>query len=130
MKVLLVDDSETIRRLQKTILAAHGVDDVVEAGTEEEAIRRMGEEGVPDLVLLDWFIPGSDGLTMAKRLMADEKTKNVPIIMVTAEASKRKLAEALEAGVADCVVKPFTPAAFWETIERIAGEHGIETPGG
>ncbi len=121
MKILLVDDSRTIRNIQKNALAALGHTDVVEAADGVEALSAISAEA-PDLMLLDWNMPNMDGLTLLKKVR--EKGLTVPIIMCTTEAEKSRVIQAIQAGANNYVVKPFTGEALAEkinqTMEKVA----------
>ena len=106
MKILLVEDSRTMRNIQRGILAQMGYEDVEEASDGLDALSRLPDIE-PDLVLLDWNMPEMDGLSFVKRVRA--AGNHVPIIMVTTESQKAKVVEAISAGVNNYVVKPFTP---------------------
>jgi len=113
MKIMLVDDSRTIRNIEKNVLAQLGYTDIVEAGDGLEALNLVAAQ-MPDLFLVDWNMPNMDGLTLVKNLRA--KNKQVPIIMVTTEAEKSRVIEAIKAGVNNYVVKPFTAETLGEKI--------------
>jgi len=115
MKILLVDDSRTIRNIQKNVLAQLGHTDVLEAGDGLEALKVL-EQTRPDLVLVDWNMPNMDGLSLIKAVR--EKDKTLPMIMVTTEAEKSRVLEAIKAGVNNYVVKPFTAETLSEKIEQ------------
>lgn len=121
MRIMLVDDSRTIRNIEKNVLAQLGYTDILEAGDGIEALNVIATEGMPDLFLLDWNMPNMDGLTLVKKIR--EMTKTVPIIMVTTEAEKSRVIEAIKAGVNNYVVKPFTPdvlgAKIKQTLEKM-----------
>jgi len=114
MKILLVDDSNTIRSIQKKILNQIGYTDLTEAEDGVVALQRVAED-TPDLILLDWNMPNMDGLTFLKEFRAQGHTSWV--IMVTTEAEKSRVIEAIKAGVNNYVIKPFTPD---ELSDRIA----------
>ena len=120
MKVLLVDDSRTIRNIQKNVLAQMGHTDILEAGDGVEAMKLLESEA-PDLVLVDWNMPNMDGLTLVTRIRQRDKT--LPLIMVTTEAEKGRVVEAIKAGVNNYVVKPFTgevlSAKIAQTLDRV-----------
>ena len=121
MKVLLVDDSRTIRNIQKNVLKEIGLADVAEAGDGIEALSRM-EEQRPELMLVDWNMPNMDGITLVKKVR--ETDKAVPIIMVTTEAEKSRVVEAIKAGVNNYVVKPFTAETLSEKINQTMAKAG------
>jgi two-component system, chemotaxis family, chemotaxis protein CheY len=116
MRVLLVDDSNTMRRIQKNQITGLGITDVIEAGDGEDAMAKL-REGMPvDLILLDWNMPVMDGLEFLKRVRADATFKDVRIIMCTSESEKTKVVEALKAGANNYLVKPFTAEALKEKL--------------
>jgi len=118
VKILTVDDSSTMRRIIKNTLNRLGYTDVVEAEHGVDALAKMA--GV-ELVLTDWNMPEMDGLTFVKALRSNPQYKDIPIIMVTTEAAKKEILEAIKAGVTDYIVKPFTPDTLKEKIERVMG---------
>ncbi len=109
MKVLLVDDSNTMRRIQKTQLSQLGVTDVVEATNGDEALNVLAENMPVDAILLDWNMPVMDGLTFLKHVRKDPTYKNVNIVMCTSESEKTKVIEAMKEGADNYIVKPFQP---------------------
>jgi len=113
MKIMLVDDSRTMRNIQKSVLAQIGYTQVVEASDGVDALSKVQAE-TPDLILLDWNMPNMDGLTFLKQFR--ERDKATPVIMVTTEAEKARVIEAIKAGVNNYVVKPFTPEVLSERI--------------
>ena len=115
MKILLVDDSRTIRNIQKNVLAQMGHTDILEAADGVEALKLLESE-TPDLVLVDWNMPNMDGLTLVSRIR--QKDTALPLIMVTTEAEKGRVIEALKAGVNNYLVKPFTGEVLSAKIEQ------------
>jgi len=115
MKILLVDDSRTIRNIQKNTLKTLGYEDVVEAADGLEALAQLVKEPV-DLMLVDWNMPNMDGITMIKKVR--ETDEDTPIIMVTTEAEKTRILEAVKAGVNNYVVKPFSMDTLSEKINQ------------
>ena len=122
MKILLVDDSRTMRNIQRGILAQMGHTRVEEACDGLDALSKVGGFE-PDLILADWNMPNMDGLTFVRRFRALGST--APIIMVTTEAEKSRVIDAIKAGVSGYVVKPFTPdvlhRSITETLDRSRG---------
>ena len=115
MRILLVDDSRTIRNIQKNVLAEIGQTDVAEAADGVEALSKLTGER-PDLMLVDWNMPNMDGITLVKKVRETDKT--LPMIMVTTEAERSRILEAVKAGVNSYVVKPFTAETLGEKIKQ------------
>ena len=115
MKVMLVDDSKTMRNIQKGILTQLGYTDLEEACDGLDALSKVGAFQ-PELLLVDWNMPNMDGLTFVKKYR--ELGHKTPIIMVTTEAEKSRVVEAIKAGVNNYVVKPFTPDLLGERIKE------------
>ena len=115
MKLLLVDDSTTMRRIQKTQLAALGLTDVDEAENGKDALDKVAAAAY-DLMLLDWNMPVMDGITLLKTLRENPAYGKMKIIMCTSESEKSKVMEALKAGANNYIVKPFTPEALKEKL--------------
>lgn len=115
MKILLVDDSKTMRNIQKAVLAQLGYTDVTEACDGVDALTKAGASK-PEMMLVDWNMPNMDGLTFVKTWRQTDKT--TPIIMVTTEAEKARVIEAIKAGVNNYVVKPFTPDLLSQRIQE------------
>ena len=119
MKILLVEDSKTMRNIEKAVLAQIGHTDIEEACDGQDALRKLATYQ-PDLLLVDWNMPNMDGLTFVKAFRQANRT--TPIIMVTTESEKSRVVEAIKAGVNNYVVKPFTPdllsQRITETLEK------------
>lgn len=113
MKILLVDDSKTMRSIQKSVLGQLGYTEIEEACDGQDALSKVGAFQ-PDLMLVDWNMPNMDGITFVKHIRQTNKT--TPIIMVTTESEKTRVIEAIKAGVNNYVVKPFTPDALSQRI--------------
>jgi two-component system chemotaxis response regulator CheY len=118
-RVLLADDSSTMRKIILRSLQAVGVPSAVEAADGIEAVN-LFEPGKFDLVLTDWNMPGKNGLEVISEIRA--KDANVPIIMVTTEAERGRVLQAIQAGVSDYLVKPFTADTLREKLEK----HGCQ----
>ena len=112
MRFLLVDDSRTMRTIQKRVLeGTMGPAEFAEAGDGVEALSAIAaQSGGFDLILIDWNMPNMDGVTLVRRIR--ETDKRTPLIMVTTEAEKTRVIDAIKAGVNNYVIKPFTPDAL------------------
>ncbi|MCH7703697.1 MAG: response regulator [Planctomycetes bacterium] len=121
MKIMLVDDSRTIRNIQKNVLKQLGHTDVVEAEDGVQALAKFNEE-TPDLMLVDWNMPNMDGITLVRKIR--EINQTVPLIMCTTEAEKARVLEAIKAGVNNYVVKPFTVESLGEKINQTMAKAG------
>jgi two-component system chemotaxis response regulator CheY len=119
MKILLVDDSKTMRNIQKSILTQLGYSELEEACDGQDALSKVGAFG-PELLLVDWNMPNMDGLTFVKEFRKTDKT--TPIIMVTTESERSRVVEAIKAGVNNYVVKPFTPDVLSQRISETLGK--------
>ena len=115
--ILAVEDEPAIRELLKVNLADAGYD--VMTAEDAETARRMLDGELPDLVLLDWMLPGMSGLALAKQLRADDRTRDLPIIMVTARGEEADRVAGLEAWVDDYVTKPFSPRELKARIKAV-----------
>ncbi len=115
MKFLLVDDSRTIRNIQKNILDRLGHTDIVEAADGLEAIKKVKEES-PEIILLDWNMPNMDCITFLKKIREEGVT--TPVIMCTTEAEKSRVIQAIQAGANNYVVKPFSTETLAEKLEQ------------
>lgn len=118
MKVLLVDDSKTMRNIQRGILTQLGYEQIEEAVDGVDALEKVASFG-PELILLDWNMPNMDGITFIKEYRGSGA--KIPVIMVTTEAEKSRVVEAIKAGVNNYVVKPFTPNVLGERIQETLG---------
>jgi two-component system chemotaxis response regulator CheY len=114
MRVLVVDDSKTMRAIHRSVLGQIGDAEIEEACDGQDAMSKAAAFG-PDLILLDWNMPNMDGFTFLKTYRG--QGNKTPIIMVTTEANKPNIIEAIKAGVNDYVVKPFTPDVLSERIK-------------
>jgi two-component system, chemotaxis family, chemotaxis protein CheY len=118
MKVLVVDDMVTMRRIVKNILKQLGFANVDEAENGQEAMQKLRADTF-GFVVSDWNMPVMTGIDMLRAIRADEKLKATPVLMVTAEAQQSNLVEAVQAGVSNYIVKPFTAETMQEKIEKI-----------
>ncbi|RMH27405.1 MAG: response regulator [Planctomycetota bacterium] len=113
MRIMLIDDSKTMRNIQKSVLKQLGYSEIEEACDGQDALSKVAAFQ-PDLCLVDWNMPNMDGLSFVKAFRQQNKT--TPLIMVTTEAEKSRVIEAIKAGVNNYVVKPFTPDLLSERI--------------
>lgn len=118
MKILVVDDMSTMRRIVKNILKQLGFNNLEEAENGQEALTKLKADTY-GFVVSDWNMPVMMGIDMLRAIRADEKLKKIPVLMVTAEAQKENLMEAVQAGVSNYVVKPFTAETMQEKINKI-----------
>ncbi len=118
MKILVVDDMSTMRRIVKNILKQLGFSNMDEAENGQEALQKLRADTF-GFVVSDWNMPVMPGIEMLRAIRADEKLKHIPVLMVTAEAQKENLIEAIQAGVNNYVVKPFTAETMQEKINKI-----------
>ena len=116
MKILVVDDMSTMRRIVKNILKQLGFNNLEENG--QEALKKLKADTY-GFVVSDWNMPVMMGIDMLRAIRADETLKKIPVLMVTAEAQKENLMEAVQAGVSNYVVKPFTAETMQEKINKI-----------
>ena len=118
MKILVVDDMSTMRRIVKNILKQLGFNNLEEAENGQEALTKLKTDTY-GFVVSDWNMPVMMGIDMLRAIRADESLKKIPVLMVTAEAQKENLMEAVQAGVSNYVVKPFTAETMQEKINKI-----------
>jgi len=118
MKILIVDDFSTMRRIIKNLLRDLGFTNTDEADDGNTALPML-RSGKYDFLVADWNMPGMSGFDLLKAVRADENLKNLPVLMVTAEAKRDQIVAAAQAGVNGYVVKPFTAAVLKEKIEKI-----------
>ncbi|MCK5345548.1 MAG: chemotaxis response regulator CheY [Candidatus Heimdallarchaeota archaeon] len=118
MKILIVDDFSTMRRIVKNLLRDLGFNNTSEADDGQTALPML-QQGSFDFLVTDWNMPGMEGIELLKRVRADENLKSLPVLLVTAEAKKEQIVEAAQAGVNGYIVKPFTSGTLKEKIEKI-----------
>jgi two-component system chemotaxis response regulator CheY len=119
MKVLVVDDSSTMRRIIVNTLGRLGYKDVVQAADGVEAWDAMQKNPDIGVVITDWNMPNMNGLELVKKIRAEDQ--DIPIIMVTTEGGKAEVITALKAGVNNYIVKPFTPQVLKEKLQAVMG---------
>jgi len=118
LKILVVDDFSTMRRIVKNILRQIGYSNIDEAEDGNGALSRLRQDKY-DLVISDWNMPNMTGLDLLKAIRADGNLNGIPVLMVTAESKKENVVEAIKYGVNNYVVKPFTADILKNKIEKI-----------
>ncbi len=121
IKVLVVDDFSTMRRIVKNALKQIGFTQTVEADDGTTALEVLKQEDV-GLIISDWNMPKMSGLDFLKAVKSDAATKDIPFVMVTAEAQKENVLQAVQAGVSNYVVKPFTADNLQEKLKDVFKE--------
>ncbi len=120
MKVLVVDDFSTMRKIIKNNLKGMGFNNIVEAENGQKALEELKKESI-GLIISDWNMPVMTGIELLKAVRGDAGLKSIPFVMVTAEGQKDNVMEAAKAGVSNYVVKPFTPDTFSEKLQKVLG---------
>lgn len=106
-RILIVEDEAPIREMLSFVMEQHGYQ-AVEAKDFDTAVSKIAEP-YPDMVLLDWMLPGGSGIQLAKKIKGDDLTRNIPIIMLTARGEEEDKVKGLEVGADDYITKPFSP---------------------
>lgn len=119
-KILVVDDFSTLRRIIKNILKQLGYMNIEEAEDGVQAYNKLKNGGF-DFLITDWNMPNMTGLELLEKVRATDVTKELPVLMVTAEAEKENIIAAVQAGVSNYIVKPFTADVLKEKMEKIFG---------
>ncbi|MCF8076805.1 MAG: response regulator [Desulfotignum sp.] len=120
MEVLIVDDFATMRRILKNILVQIGFTHIYEADNGKNALKVLKNQKI-DLIMCDWNMPEMTGLDLLTAIRSDDALKNIPFVMVTAEAQKENIIQAVQAGVNNYVVKPFTTETITQKLEKVFG---------
>ncbi len=121
MKLLVVDDSSTMRRIIKNTLARLGYKDILEGADGVEGWDALDANPDVEMLITDWNMPEMNGLELVKKVRADDRFTDLPIIMVTTEGGKAEVITALKAGVNNYIVKPFTPQVLKEKLGAVMG---------
>jgi two-component system chemotaxis response regulator CheY len=123
MKVLVVDDFATMRKIIKNVLKQINIENALEAENGKRALTILKSDNV-DLIISDWIMPEMTGIEFLRDCKGDEAIKKIPFIMVTAEAQKDNIMEAIKSGVDNYIVKPFTPEKLREAIDKAKAKVG------
>lgn len=118
MKILIVDDFSTMRRIIKNLLRDLGYNNTAEADDGSTALPQL-LSGSFDFLITDWNMPNMAGIDLLKAVRADAKLKDMPVLMVTAEAKRDQIVEAAQAGVNGYIIKPFTADTLREKIDKV-----------
>lgn len=118
MRVLIVDDFSTMRRIIKNLLSDLGFNNSVEAEDGHSALAVLRQDAV-ELVVTDWNMPGMSGIELLRAIRADEQLRALPVLMVTAEAKREQIIEAAQSGVNGYIIKPFTAQTLEEKLGKV-----------
>jgi len=118
LKVLVVDDMMSMRNIVKRALLSIGYRDIHDASNGEEALEKLKSAGF-GLVLLDWNMPVMSGIELLRAIRANSALQVLPVLMITAEVKMENIMEAIQTGVSDYLVKPFSEQALQEKLEKI-----------
>lgn len=121
MKILVVDDSSTMRRIIKNTLNRLGYKDLFEAENGAQAWEVLQQNPDIGVLVTDWNMPEMNGLELVQKVRAEQRYTDLPIIMVTTEGGKTEVITALKAGVNNYIVKPFTPDVLKDKLEAVLG---------
>ncbi len=121
LKILVVDDSQTMRRIIVNTLNRVGYEDTTEATDGKDALMKMKE--IPfDMIITDWNMPVMDGITLTDLLKHSKDLQDIPILMVTTRSAHEDIVAAIKAGVNGYIVKPFSPETLKDKIEQILAD--------
>ncbi|MBN6150064.1 chemotaxis response regulator CheY [Xanthomonas sp. AmX2] len=118
MRILIVDDFSTMRRIVKNLLGDLGFTNTAEAEDGNSALTALRSAPF-DFIVTDWNMPGMTGIDLLRNVRADDKLKHLPVLMVTAEAKREQIIEAAQAGVNGYIIKPFTAQTLQEKLGKI-----------
>lgn len=126
MKVLVVDDFATMRKIVRNILKQIGFTNIIEADDGAAALSIIKSDKI-DFVVTDWNMPNMSGLELLKKIRAEEKAKDTPVLMVTAEGLAENVVDAVKSGVDNYIVKPFTAETIQAKIEQIFAKRSAKS---
>ncbi len=124
MKVLIVDDSSTMRRIIKNALTNFGLNNLLEAEDGASAWRIMSTTDDISVLITEWKMPNMSGIELVRKIRSHDKYSAIPVVMITTEGGKSEVITALKAGVSSYIVKPFTPQILREKLESILEGRG------
>ena len=127
MKVLVVDDFVTMRRITKTLMKQLGYTNMVEAEDGKQALDMLQKDSSIEFVISDWNMPNMTGLELLQAVRADEKFKKLPFLMVTAEAEQENIMAAVKSGVSNYVIKPFTALTLQDKLAKVFATHAVKS---
>lgn len=119
IKILVVDDFPTMRKIVKSVLKQLGLSNITEAEDGAEALGILKSDNTFEFVVSDWNMPNMTGIELLKAVRAEAALKHLPFLMITAEAEKDNIVEAVRSGVSSYIVKPFNAATMKEKLEKI-----------
>ncbi len=120
-KLLVIEDDSSTKMILKGTLRKYGYLQVEECSDGSEALKKI-QENEYDLILCDWQIPTMTGLQLLKKIKKEDKTKDIPFVMITGESEKESIVSAMKAGVNGYIVKPFAPISIKQKLDQIFGE--------
>ena len=121
LRVLVVDDFSTMRKIIKNIIKQLGFENIVEADDGTTAWETLNRDNI-EFIVSDWNMPKMTGIELLRKVRASEEYADLPFLMVTAEAQQENIIEAVQAKVSHYIVKPFTPETLGQTIDKIFGK--------
>lgn len=119
MKILIVDDFPTMRRIVKTLLKQSGFVNFVEADDGEKAFAELEKHGDFEFIVSDWNMPRMSGIELLQKVRLSPKFCHLPFLLITAEAEKENLTEAIKSGVSSYLIKPFTALNLKDKMEKV-----------
>lgn len=129
MKILVVDDFVTMRRITKTLMKQLGYTNMIEAEDGKQALDILQKDSAIEFVISDWNMPNMTGLELLQAVRADDKLKKLPFLMVTAEAEQENIMAAVKSGVSNYVIKPFTALTLQDKLAKVFATHAVKKAG-
>ncbi len=117
-RILVVDDNTVMRSIARKSLEVCGYDNIVEAKDGKEGLNILSS-GPVDVVMCDWEMPNMSGIELFGKMRVEQKLRNIPFVMMTTESRKGKVVEALDAGITNYIVKPFSPETLCEKVTKM-----------